>query len=87
MNKQLQTELLMRAREVTEAQYDEMLGCLPPERMHGNAFLVGEPVRHKKEGNTYVPTFDLYFSHEGKYYTGGEVTVKEYELFLIPATI
>jgi len=32
--------------ETTQEQFDDMLGCLPPAAMKGNAFLVGEPADH-----------------------------------------
>ena len=83
MSKKLQTEFFLRDQEVTEERYDEMLGALPPERMTGNAFLVGEPMDHNGEGCR--ARYELYFTHEGKYFYGGLATVKDFEMWLIPA--
>lgn len=40
-------------REVTEAVYWDQLECLPPIRMNGNAFMVGEPWDSDARGNIY----------------------------------
>jgi len=35
---------------ITEDQYFELLGCLPPYKTFYNAFIVGEPFSHTKTG-------------------------------------
>jgi hypothetical protein len=82
--KKLNTLLIEKKKEVTAEEYDEMLGVLPPERMSGNAFLVGEATDHVKVGSRYYPRFELYFQHSGRYYYGGLATIKDFETFLIP---
>jgi len=76
----LQTEFIIKQKEVTAEKYEEMLGCLPPERMTSNAFLVGEPVCHNSEGK---PMFDLYFTEGEKYYYGGLATVSDFNTWII----
>ena len=60
--------------EVTEERYYEMLGVLPPERMSGGAFLVGEPVDHNGHFR-----YDYYFAKDGRYYHGGLNTTREFD--------
>jgi hypothetical protein len=43
--------------ETTEAMYWEMLGCMPPERMAGGKFLVGEPADHNERGEAVYACF------------------------------
>ncbi len=87
--KTLQTQFFIEHHEVTGEKYDEMLGCLPPERMAYNAFLVGEPTDHaimldEGTGKQYVPRFALYYSKDHRYYYGGLCTTKAFDMFLIP---
>lgn len=42
----------------------EMLGALPPTAMKGEAFLVGEPKTHNKEG---LPVYACFRNVGGKY--------------------
>lgn len=82
-----QTEFIQKVREVTAEHYDEMLGCVPPERMTGNAFLVGEPMDHaivKNEHATeYQARYELYFIDAGRYYYGGLCTVRGFDMFTV----
>lgn len=43
-------ELSREWRACTHADYDSMLGAVPPLRFQGNAFLCGEALTHGKEG-------------------------------------
>lgn len=63
--------------EVTEERYYEMLNVLPPERMRGGAFLVGEPFDHNGNGE---PRFDYYYAKDGRYYNGGLLTAREFDV-------
>ena len=60
MSKILQTEFLGKQSEVTIEEYENMLGALPPRAMTSNAFLVGEPHDHDRQG---FPRYSLYFTH------------------------
>lgn len=40
----------MKWTETNEDHFDEMLGCVPPIKLHGNAFLCGEPIRYNDNG-------------------------------------
>ena len=51
--------------EVSEAIYYDMLGCLPPHKMEGNYFEVGEPNHH--EGGKAI--YRAFFIQDGKYFT------------------
>lgn len=82
ITEKLQVEFLIPRQEVTEEKYDEMLGALPPERMTSNGFLVGEPTDHLKG----IPRYELYFIKDNKCYHGGLATIKDFDLWLIPAT-
>jgi len=79
--KKLQTEFI-KGTEVTEEKYYDMLGCLPPEEMCGNAFLVGEPSDHGGEG--HAARFEMYFIQDRKYYSGGLATVQDFRIFMLP---
>ena len=65
----------LTVEEVTEERYYEMLGVLPPERMSGGAFLVGEPVDAANGQFRY----DYYFALDGRYYHGGLLTTREFD--------
>ncbi len=41
----------------TEDQANEMLGCVPPKRMQGRAFLVGEAHHHNNHGEAVYAAF------------------------------
>jgi hypothetical protein len=66
----------LSVEEVTEARYYEMLNVLPPERMRGGAFLVGEPFNHNAAGE---PRFDYFYQKDGRYYYGGLLTTREFD--------
>jgi hypothetical protein len=77
----LQTEFLLKDWEVSEERYYEMLGVLPPKKMVDNAFLVGERTDYI---NMRGYTYELYFTEGGKYYHGGQATLNEFNLWLVP---
>lgn len=64
------TDTPMKWKEVDEARYDEMLGCLPPATMTGFGFLVGEPWDHHptKGYPRFTPLIQL--GTDGKFYEG-----------------
>ena len=62
--------------EVTGDRYYEMLNVLPPERMRGGAFLVGEPFDHNGKGES---RFDYFFKKDGYCYYGGLLTTREFD--------
>lgn len=68
-------------KETTEERYWEMLGVLPPEKMIGNDFLMGEPVT-TNAGGYFV--FDAYFKVGEKYLTK-PMTLAEFIDFKNPA--
>lgn len=86
----LQTAFIQKIKEVTEDHYNEMLGCLPPERMTSNAFLVGEPTDHaivaNEHASLYQARYALYFIEDDHYYYGGLCTVYGFDMFIIPET-
>jgi len=85
MDKELQTKYLMKDQEVEVKKYDYMLGVLPPIRMVHNGFLVGEPVRHGEDtAGRFRALYDLYFSHDGKYYAGGLASTKDFDTWIVP---
>jgi hypothetical protein len=61
----------------TESMYYEMLGCLPPAAMSGDAFLVGEANRHNIYG---YPVFACFAKNPkgifATYMTHGEFNLK-----------
>lgn len=67
------------AKEVTEEEYDEMLGVVPPVRFINNAFLVGEAYDHVDEG----PRYACYARIDGKYIYLGKMTTKTFDSFVI----
>lgn len=71
--------------ECTEERYYEMLGALPPRMQALNAFLVGEADDHEGEFNT--ARYGLYFTRDGKFFSGGLATLKDFRTFLIPETL
>jgi hypothetical protein len=52
--------------EVTYEHFNEMLCCLPPEKMEGPAFAVGEPSSHLND--TGEATFDCYIQIGNRYF-------------------
>ena len=83
--KKFNTEALLKTHEVTEEHYDDMLGCLPPERQVGNAFLVGEPVDFAKDRSGHFGArYQLFFEDDGKYYNGGLASVSDFDAFVLP---
>lgn len=66
--------------EVTEAEYDEQLGCLPPAYQGNNGFLVGEPMSH--HAVTGAPLFQAYRFLDGKHLVSSRaMTVKEFKAY------
>jgi len=58
--------------EVSERIYDDQMGCVPPIRMRGNAFMVGECARHDRNGAIYAAFVELsgrYFARLAPLYT------------------
>ena len=64
-------------KEVTEERYYEMLNVLPPERMRGGAFLVGEPVDSNSRGEF---RFHYFYQKNGRYYYGGLLATREFDV-------
>lgn len=84
MTKILQTNIMLKDKEVTEQMYWDMLEVLPPVRQVTNAFLVGEPTDHGKDmRGTFAPRYQLFFRADGKYYDGGLASTKDFDTFII----
>jgi hypothetical protein len=82
--KYFQTEFMLKDREVPAEKYEEMLCCLPPERMTSNAFLVGEASDYGLGlGGHFDARYELYFMSNEKYYYGGLATVQDFDTFTI----
>lgn len=65
-------------QQTDEESYWEMLECLPPERMAGGAFLVGEPMDHLAA--TGEATFEMFRKVGGKYLIASRpVTIAEFD--------
>jgi hypothetical protein len=63
-------------REVSEAHYDEMLGVVPPALMTGLGFLVGEPMRHNRNGE---PEFCAFANMGGRFFAADvPLTIREF---------
>jgi hypothetical protein len=60
--------------ETTEAMYWEMLGAVPPRKMIGQNFLVGEALCDNSEG---YPTYSC-FTKFGDTYKAKNMTLKEF---------
>lgn len=60
--------------ETTEAMYWEMLEVLPPQKMLGENFMVGEPLRHNAEGEAVHACFTKF----GETYKAKNMTLKEF---------
>lgn len=66
--------------EVTEEQYDEALGCLPPVYQGNGGFLVGEPASHHAVSG--APLFQAYRVRDGKYFASSRaMSVKEFKTY------
>jgi hypothetical protein len=67
----------------TENMYWEMLEVLPPRKMLGDNFLVGEPLRHNAQGEEVYSCFTKF----GNTYKAKNLTLKEFmaEHGFIPA--
>ena len=84
MLKKLDTQFLLKDKEVSQEKYDEMLGALPPIRMTDNAFLVGEAYDHAKDlSGRFGARYDLYFMEKGKCFYGGLTSVGDFDAFVI----
>ena len=70
-------------KEVSEARYDEMLGCLPPALWLAKGFLVGEPFDHRqcKVTDLCKPTYAAFIRHDSKFYGGPNMTADEFKAF------
>ena len=65
---------LQLAAEVTEDEYNEMLGCVPPMYVPGlSGFLVGEPITSDERGTVYANYFQ---SRDGLYCARYHVVAK-----------
>jgi hypothetical protein len=75
-------------QECSAERYDEMLGVLPPERMSGWGFLVGEPSSHRrcKITGDVRADYAAFQRVEGRCYAGPNLTIPEW-LELSPATV
>ena len=83
--KKFNTEALLKTHEVTSEHYEHMLGCLPPERQCGNAFLVGEPVDFAKDRSGHFGArYQLFFEEARKFFDGGLCSVSDFDAFVIP---
>ena len=58
----------------TEAMYWEMLGVVPPRKMIGQQFLVGEALRHNSESEEVYSCFTKF----GDTYKAKNMTVNEF---------
>lgn len=68
-------------QDTDEETYWEMLECLPPARMTGGAFLVGEPMDHLAA--TGESTFEMYRKRGSKFYVASRpVTIAEFNQLL-----
>jgi hypothetical protein len=72
-------------KEVTEEQYDEMLGMLPPASMRApmgaqSGFLVGEPFTHRRcnVSGEVRADYAAYVMVDGKCYAGPNLTMPEW---------
>jgi len=64
-------------QETDEETYWEMLECLPPARMAGGAFLVGEPMSHLASSGE--ATYEMYRQQGAKFYVASRpVTSAEF---------
>lgn len=82
--KTLQTEFLLKDKEVSEHHYMEMLASLPPRMQATNAFLVGEAYDTGLDmSGRNAPRYEMYFVEDECHYYGGLVSVSDFDTFLI----
>ena len=82
MNKPLEWQALWDAMdanpdawiETTEAMYWEMLGAVPPRKMIGQNFMVGEPLRHDAQGQAVHACFTKF----GETYKARNMTLEQF---------
>lgn len=60
--------------ETTESMYWQMLEVLPPRKMVGNSFMVGEPLRHNASGEAVHACFTMF----GNTYKARNLTLSEF---------
>jgi hypothetical protein len=60
--------------ETTKAMYWEMLGAVPPLKMLGDNFMVGEPLRHNAKGEAIHSCFTKF----GDTYKAKNLTLREF---------
>lgn len=58
----------------TEAMYWEMLGAVPPRKMIGQNFMVGEPLRHDAQGQAIHACFTKF----GETYKAHNMTLDQF---------
>ena len=58
----------------TEAMYWEMLGAVPPRKMVGENFMVGEPLRHDSQGQAIHACFTKF----GETYKARNMTLQQF---------
>lgn len=58
----------------TEAMYWEMLGAVPPIKIIGENFMVGEPLRHDAQGQTIHACFTKF----GETYKARNMTLQQF---------
>ena len=58
----------------TEAMYWEMLGAVPPRKMLGRNFMVGEPLRHDAQGHAVHACFTKF----GETYKARNMTLEQF---------
>jgi len=76
--KQRQQQTPITWQDTDEESYMEMLECVPPARMAGGAFLVGEPMDHLAA--TGESRFEMFRKRGPKYYVASRpVTIAEFD--------
>ena len=58
----------------TEAMYWEMLGAVPPIKIIGQNFMVGEPLRHDSQGHAVYACFTKF----GETYKARNMTLEQF---------
>lgn len=82
IEKQRQQLTPIEWQQTDEESYMEMLECVPPARMAGGAFLMGEPMDHL--ANTGESRYEMFRKAGGKYLVSGRpVTVAEFESIVL----
>lgn len=67
--------------EVSEEVFYDMLGAVPPERMSGGAFLVGEAWDHNSSGEF---RYEMFYQEGEKYFFGGLHTTSWFDRKYFP---